>query len=81
MRDVTEMVKIWVVYTDSVVKVICDENTTNGISCELKRKLELSVDFAYKTNTRLSRWMLLCLVASNMINVIKSSLNLLEQQI
>ena len=43
MRDVTEMVEIWVMYTDSVVTVICYEDTTDEISCELKRTVELSV--------------------------------------
>ena len=37
MRDVTEMVEIWVVYTDSVVISICYEYTTNVISSELMR--------------------------------------------
>ena len=43
MRDVTEMVEIWVVCTDSVVTEICYEDTTNEISCELFRPVELSV--------------------------------------
>ena len=54
MRDVTEMVEIWVMYTDSVVAIICYEHTTNGISCELTRKNELSVIWSptsYPPNT------------------------------
>ena len=54
MRDVTEMVEIWVVYTDSVVIGICYEHTTNGISCELMRIVELSVVWSltsYPPNT------------------------------
>ena len=43
MRDVTEMVEIWVVYTDSVVIVICYEDTTIEISRELMRIVELPV--------------------------------------
>ena len=43
MRDVTEIPEIWVVYTDSVVTGICYEDTTNEISCESKRMVELSV--------------------------------------
>ena len=43
MCDVTEMVEIWVVYTDYVVTGICYEHTTNGITCELARIVALSV--------------------------------------
>ena len=43
MRDVADMVEILVVYTDSVVIGICYKYTTNWISCDLSRIVELSV--------------------------------------
>ena len=43
MYDVTEMVEIWVVNTDSEVIVIYYEDKTNGVSCELFRTVKLSV--------------------------------------
>ena len=47
MPNVIEMPQISVVNADSEVTLICYENATSGVGCDLSRLIELSISWSY----------------------------------